>query len=83
MIDGTTRANLRSRFQPLRLSSSLTPLLPCPVCSVSIEWELCKLLCSGDANGPLVIEGRQPAVMEQFVRRVLGRVRTKQNRAER
>lgn len=85
MIDGTARANLRGSKIRCACSSplpaSLTPslFLSCPVCSVSIEWELCKLLCSGDTNGPLVIEGRQPAVMEQFVRRMLGRVRTDQS----
>lgn len=42
--------------------------------SVGIEYSLCELICVGDPNGPLVIEGRQPAVMENFLRTRLNKV---------
>jgi hypothetical protein len=41
--------------------------------TVGIEFELCKLILSGGTSGPLVVEGRQPGVMEAYCRSRLGR----------
>lgn len=47
-----------------------------PSIDVGIEYNLCQLICTGDAAMPLVIEGRQPAVMEGFLRSCLDRKAT-------
>jgi len=45
-----------------------------PAIDVGIEFSLCQLILRGNADGhPLVIEGRQPVVMENFLRARFGR----------
>jgi hypothetical protein len=43
------------------------------LCAVGIEFELCKLILTGSRTGALEIEGRQPVVMENFLRARFGR----------
>ena len=50
--------------------------------SVGIEYSLCELICSGDPSKPLVIEGRQPVVIENFLRTKIGKVREEINQAQ-